>query len=212
MSLDFLEQRIDAKITRGCQAGIMVPGRVKRYTPSRGMVAQNFTASMPKYTFDLSHGVRTRADFHTVLDAFVIVMFTPYCGLRVKLWSDFVADSTNSALTLISGTTWQLQRKHVFGGQTFKRNIYKPCASPAVVVYNAGGSPLTGVTDTVTGQWTGTGTPSYWTGEFDLPMTFKNDEWTHTVEVHTNNLHVISGQILMEEIDPTAYDAEEFSV
>ena len=44
MSLDFLEQRIDAKITRGCQAGIMVPGRVKRYTPSRGMVAQNFTA------------------------------------------------------------------------------------------------------------------------------------------------------------------------
>jgi uncharacterized protein (TIGR02217 family) len=200
MALTFLEQRLDAKITQGAKAGPMVPGRVKRYTPGVGLTGQNFIASMPKHKFDISHGVRSIADYHTVQDAFYILMFTPYKGLRVKYWPDFQATATNSTLTLVSGTTWQLQRKHVFGGITFKRDIVKPCASPAVVVYNVSAVALTGTLDTTTGLWTGAGTPSYWVGEFDLPMTFENDEWMHTLEVTTTNLHVMSDEIPMVEI------------
>lgn len=199
-ALAFLEARLDTKVTRGSEPKVMVPGRTHRYTPGRGLTGQNFTASMPKHEFDISHGVRSREDFHVVLDAWMIVNFTPYSGLRVKYWSDFIATATNTTATNISGTIWQLQRKHVFGGVTFKRDIKKPCALPAVVVYNAGGTPLTGTVDTTLGTFTGAGTPAYWTGEFDLPMTFKDSEWTSSLEVSTENLHLMSGTITMIEI------------
>lgn len=204
--IDFLEQRIDAKITRGVVFAETVPGRNIVRLPS-GKTAQSFQASMPLTTCDLSHGVRSAADYQTVLDAWYIVNFTPYSGLRVKNWRDYIASQSNTALTFITGSTWQLQRKHVFGGVTFLRDIKKPCASPAVVIYRTRSAVITtasATVDTTTGIATISGHmegDTYtWSGEFDLPMFFTDNEWSASLEVHTSNLHVTSGNIKMEEL------------
>lgn len=202
----FLESRLDPKITRGVTFVEKVPGRTVVRLPS-GQLRQNFTAQAPLTTCDLSHGVRSAADYQTLLDAWYIVNFTPYEGLRVKNWRDFRATQQNTALTLISGSNWQLQRKHTFGGITFLRDITKPCASPAVTVYrtrSGSTSVATATVDTTTGIATITGHAGgdtyTWTGEFDIPMTFTDNEWSGSLEVHTENLHIMSGNVRMEEI------------
>lgn len=194
----FLEARLDAKVTRSVQFIETVPGRdLIRY--QSGKLKQNFTAALPITRCELIHGLRSAADYQIVLDAWYIVMFTPYEGLRVKNWRDYIATRTNTSLTLISGSIYQLNRKHTFGGINFIRPIYKP-VSGTVVVYDAGGTPLTASIDYATGQATVTGTPASWSGEFDLPMTFTDNEWSASLEVSTNNLHVFSGSIALEEI------------
>lgn len=199
-ALAFLEQRLDAKITQGATGGPTVPGRIKRYTGS-GRLSQNFSAAAPIHRYDVSHGLRSAADYQTVLDLWYVVMFTPYSGFRFKDWRDFQATRSNTKLTLISGNTWQLQRRHVAGSVEFLRDIVKPCASPAIIVYDAGGTPLTASVDSETGIATVTGTPATWTGEFDVPVTFSDDDWvSSSLEVNTQNLHIMSASIKLEEI------------
>lgn len=204
--MSFLEARIDSKITHGVIFAETVPGRVIARTAS-GKMNQVFLSSMPLTTCDLSHGVRSAADYQAVLDAWYIVNFTPYEGLRVKNWRDYIATQANTSLTFITGTTWQMQRKHTFGGVTFLRDIKKPCASPAPVIYRTRASVVTtaiATVDTTTGIATITGHAGgdtyTWTGEFDIPMTFSGNEWSASLEVNTDNLHVISGTIAMEEV------------
>ena len=200
-ALSFFEHRLDTRITHGATGGPTVPGRVKRYTAT-GRLSQNFSASRPLHRYDVSHGLRSRDDYQTVLDLWYVVMFTPYAGFRFKDWRDYQATRTNTKLTLVTGTTWKLQRRHVAGGIEFLRDIVKPCASPAVVVYDASGSPLGATVNTTTGQVeVPSGTPATWTGEFDVPVTFSDDDWTDSsLEVSTANLHVMTGPIKLEEI------------
>lgn len=195
----FLEQRIDSKIERGAKGGPTNPGRVKAYTRS-GKLSQGFHASMPIHRYDVSHGIRSKADFQRVLDLWYVVNFTPYVGFRFKDHRDYQATQSNSALTLISGTTYQLQRAYTFGASTFLRDIFKPVTG-TVVVYNAGGTPLTATIDYTTGIATvPSGTPAKWAGEFDVPVTFTDNEWASSLEVHTENLHLRIDPIKLEEI------------
>lgn len=204
----FLEQRLDTRITHGAIGGPSVPGRVKRYLPN-GELYQNFTSTRPVHRYDVSHGLRSRADFQTVLDAFYVVMFTPYTGLRYKDWRDFIATQANTRATLLAGSTTQLQlqRRHVFGGIQFLRDIKKPCAAPTPTVYrtrSGSTSSISATVDTTTGIATISGHVNgdtyTWIGEFDVPVTFVDDEWTGSLEVNTENLHVNSAPIKLEEL------------
>lgn len=202
----FLEQRLDPAISVGAQGGPTAPGRMKTYLPS-GALQQNFSATLPLHKLDLSYALRSAADFQTILDIFYVVMFTPYTGFRVKDWRDYTATQTNSKLTFITGTTWQLQRKHTFGGVDFLRDIVKPCASPAPVIKRTRSAVVTTATatvDTTTGIATisgHAGGDTYtWVGEFDLPMTFTDDSWTGSLEVTKDNPYVQSASIPLEEI------------
>lgn len=202
----FLESRLDPKITQGVTFTETVPGRTIARLPN-GRLAQNFTAAMPLTRCDLLHGVRSAAEYQTVLDAWYIVNFTPYEGLRVKNWRDFRATAANTTLTLITGATWQLQRLHTFAGINFKRDIKKPCASPAIVITrNRSGSFTTAsaTVDTTTGIATISGHVSgdtyTWSGEFDIPMTFSKNEWSATLDGGGGDVYAVSGSIEMEEI------------
>lgn len=195
----FLESRLDARITRGVTFTETVPGRTLRRYASGGL-DQEFIASAPILRCDLSHGVRSADDYQSILDAWMVVMFTPYEGLRVKNWRDYQATSTNSAVASLGAGEYQLQRKHTFGAVSYYRDIKKP-VSGTVAVFDAGGTPLTATVDYTDGTFTVlSGTPSYWTGQFDFPMTFSDNEWQATLEVSTQNLHVVSGSISMEEV------------
>src|SRR4051812_21915344 len=103
--MDFLEQRLDAKITHGVTFSETVPGRTMVRLPS-GKLKQNFAASLPITRCDLAHGVRSAADYQILLDAWYVVNFTPYSGLRVKNWRDYLLTQTNSRLVLVSGATY----------------------------------------------------------------------------------------------------------
>lgn len=191
----FLEQRISERITAGAVGGPMVPGREKNYTTA-GKLRQNFTAAMPVHKYDVSHGLRTRDDFQSVLDLWYVVMFTPYEGFRFKDWRDYLLTRTNSRMVLVTTGHYQIYRVHTFGGIEFLRPIYKPVGQ--VTVYDGGGSTCLGTTDTTTGIYTVTsGTPATCVGEFDVPVTFTDDEWTITMQ-QTN--FVDSGPIKLEEI------------
>lgn len=208
--MSFLEQRIDPRITQGIVFRETVPGRTIARLPG-GAIAQNFVSSMPLTAGDLVHGVRSASEYQTLIDAWYIVMFTPYEGLRVKNWRDFQATLTNTSATFVTGSTTvlQLQRKHTFGGITFLRDIKKPCASPAVVVYRTrtgSTASIAATVDTTTGLATISGHTSgdtyTWTGEFDIPMTFTSNEWGASIEGTSSNVFVVSGSIQMEEIRP----------
>lgn len=204
--MSFLESRLDPVITRGAVRKVTQPGRRKTYVS--GKLEQDFNNTLPTHAYEVSHGIREamvrggltpERSYFKVLDLFYVVMFTPYQGFRFKDWADFQGVRDNTALSLISGTTWQLQRKHTFGAVNFYRPIYKPVTG-TVTVYNASNAELSGTLDTTTGQWTGAGTPAYWLGEFDIPVTFQSDEWSAELQVATQNLHVVNGTIPLEEI------------
>jgi uncharacterized protein (TIGR02217 family) len=201
----FLEERISAKITENSQGGPTQPSRRRVYTAG-GKLKQNFSALMPIHRYEVSHGVRSQADYQTVLDLFYIVMFTPYEGFRFKDWGDYQLTQANSRLTLVSGSDYQINRVHTFGAVEFLRPIYKPVDGTIVVKRNRS-SVISTATATVTAT-TGvaaisdhvSGDTYTCEGEFDVPVTFSSDEWTASWAVHINNLHMISGTIPLEEI------------
>ena len=202
-ALAFFEYQLDTKITQGATGGPTVPGRVKRYSAG-GRLTQNFSVGAPIHKYDVSHGLRSQADYQTVLDLWYVVMFTPYAGFRFKDWRDYKATRDNTKLTNITGSTWQLQRRHVSHGVEFLRDITKPCASPAVVVYDAGGVALTATVDTATGIATISGHTAgdtySWVGEFDIPVTFSDNEWTAQIIPGGASYLGVSGSIKLEEI------------
>jgi uncharacterized protein (TIGR02217 family) len=200
----FLESpRLDTRITSGAQVKVTNPGRIKIYTED-GHLTQKFTRSRPMHALDVSHGLRSAADFQTVLDLWYVVHFTPYTGFRARMQSDYVATLLNSWATLVTGSTTvlQLQRKHTYGGVTMLRDIFKPVSATVTVFRN--GSAIGATVDYTTGRATISGHTSgdlyTWTGEFDLPVTFVDNEWTGSLEVSTVNLHVSSDPIKLEEI------------
>lgn len=194
----FLESRLSPRIERGSSGGPTNPGRTKAYTRS-GKLSQGFAASAPIHKYDVSHGIRSAEDFAEVQALWYVVNFKPYAGFRFKDHRDFVATRANTTLTLISGSTYQLQRTYTFAGESFVRDIFKPVTG-TVTVYNAAGTPLTATIDYTTGQADVSGTPDSWAGEFDVPVTFVDNEWMSDLEVHTDNLHVRSQPIKLEEI------------
>lgn len=176
----FLEQRLDVRIERGARGGPANRGRTRVVTRS-GRSKSNFLWSQGLRTWEVQHGIRSAADAEALLALWHVVNFTPYEGFLFRDWSDYRASQTNSTLTLISGTSYQLQRAYTFASITHKRDIKKPDAG--VVIYDAGGSPLTATVDATTGVASvPSGTPAYWVGTFNVPVFFATDEWVYDLE------------------------------
>jgi hypothetical protein len=204
----FLHSRISERVTAGTNFHVEHPSRLKLYNAAGGL-EQVVGSSPPKHYVNLAHGIKTQEDFLSIQDAFYVVVFTPHTGLLVKNWQDFVATQSNSRGTIAGGSPseLQLQRAHTFGSVTLLRNIYKPRATPTPAVYRTRAAVTTQIAssvDTTTGIASISGHiggDTYtWTGEFDLPMTFSDNQWRARLEGSKNNLWVVSEPILMEEL------------
>lgn len=205
--MTFLAAKLSDRITRGAQSTLSIPGRTKAYNPG-GKLFQNFLATRPKHLYDVSHGLRSRDDFQVVLDAFIVVMMGGYDGLLFKDWRDYIASQSNSNCAVIDATHVQLQRKHTFGGVNYYRDILKPSATPtAATVYRTRAGLVSAIGATID-YTTGIaviaghtlGDTYTWAGTFDMPVTFTDNEWIGSLEVSTDNLHVSSAPIKLEEI------------
>lgn len=207
----FLDSRLDAKYTDGAQIIATNPGRIKTYTEG-GDLMQKFTRSAPTHQVELCHPLKTSAEFKTLIDLWYVVNFTPYTGFRVKVHSDYQATLVNSKCTFSTGSTTvlQLQRAHTFGSITVLRDIYKPVSS-TVTVYrtrSAVQSSIASTVDYATGLATisghTTGDTYVWVGEFDLPMTFADNEWAGTMRISNPRLHIEPDTIKLEELPRAA--------
>lgn len=177
----FLEERLPITITVGSRGG-PVTKRTKVYVQS-GRLLQDFPRSRPLHRYDLSFGIKTLANFEAVRAMWYVVMFTPYEGFRIRDWSDYQATQANSGLTVQGGspTEWQLQRVYTVGAASFRRNIYKLDGAPLVYRTRAGAtSQITTTADLNSGIVNiggHVGGDTYtWVGNFDVPVTFTDDE------------------------------------
>lgn len=175
----FLEERISLCVKNGTQGGPIV-SRVMVKTVS-GIMTQQFNWSHPLSRFDAAYGVNTEADFEELRSFFYVVMYTPYEGFRFKDWGDYKLTKTNSVLVFIAGVTWQINRVYRVGSHTYNRKIVKPTTN--LTVYRKRGgveSVATATYNTGTGIVTMSGHVSGDTytceGEFDVPVTFSNDD------------------------------------
>lgn len=194
----FLESRMSARIERGAKGGPTNRGRRKVYSTS-GKMNQVFEWSAPISEFDISHGILLPDGYAEIEAMWHVIHFTPYSGFRFRNWADYQAVKANTTLTNIVSNTYQLQRKHTFASITYKRNIYKPNAG--VTVYDASDVACTFTVDTTTGIATVTsGTPAYWTGTFDIPVTFKDNDLMMRLDGTTSNLLLVADPIILEEI------------
>ena len=194
----FLESRMSARIERGAKGGPTNRGRRKVYSTS-GRMNQVFEWSAPISEFDISHGILLPDGYAEIEAMWHVIHFTPYSGFRFRNWADYQAVKANTTLTNIVSNTYQLQRKHTFASITYKRNIYKP--NSGVTVYDSSDVACTASVNTATGIATVTsGTPSYWIGTFDIPVTFKDNDLMMRLDGTTSNLLLVADQIILEEI------------
>lgn len=197
---------MDVAVTRGATSVPTVPGRTKVYTHT-GALSQNYTAALPLHRFDVSHGVKTPAQYQAILDLWYVVHFTPYSGFRYKDWRDYVLTQANSRLTFIAGSTWQINRLHSYGGIDFLRPVYKPAGAIVVKrtrsgVVSTAGASIDATTGIATINDHVAGDTYTCEGEFDVPVTFSDDEWNAELQGHVRNLWVVAGAIKLEEIRP----------
>jgi uncharacterized protein (TIGR02217 family) len=201
----FLEERLDPMVSLGCTSTVQF-SRTKIYSHS-GRLTQRFNWSNPKHAMDLAYRARPRAEYQTLLDFFYVVLANGYCGFRVKDWSNYLLDDTNSTLTLISGTSWQIHRRHTVGAYQYLRKITKidPASFPVINRTRGGitsdcfaGIDVTTGIATISGHIDGDTYTAV--AAFDVPMTFVDDAWVSNLEVTAANLWLSPHPILLEEV------------
>lgn len=99
----------------------------------------NATRSIPLHTYDVTHGIRTEAQF-AALNALFNVVQGKWGGFRFKDWTDYKLEQTSNTLGMlvaIGPGQYQLTKRYSYGGATLDRPITKPVAGTIVVARNA---------------------------------------------------------------------------
>lgn len=186
----FIETQFPPDISIGATGG---PGfQTDVITVNSGFEQRNATWADARCVWDVAHGVKTQSQLNDLI-AFFRVMKGRANGFRFKDWADFVVASGQGVFTTIDATHFQMVRRYTTAGTNHDRVIKKPVSGSVVVT---GG---TGVTiDHTTGIVTvSSGTPTAWTGQFDVPARFDTDQMKATIE-HYNAF--TWGQIPVVEI------------
>jgi uncharacterized protein (TIGR02217 family) len=202
----FLAERISDKVERGAKGGPMNNGRFKAYSAG-GQLTQLFTWAQALHKWNVSHGIRTLTEFENIRALWWVVNFTPYEGFLFRDWTDYQATQTNSRLTLVTGSTYQMERLYKIGSIVYGRKIQKPCDTPTPIIYRTRSSVVTVVSgptiDYTTGKVTISGHVAgdtyTWEGLFDIPVTFVNNEFPSEIELGTGSALIVTQPIELEE-------------
>lgn len=171
--MSFIEQRLLDRVAYGTQGG---PTWSTRRVPLRsGVVRRKALRSLPLYRFLVLYG-NLQPDGH----AQVLAAFNAARGglhsFRLKDWSDFTATDEVLATGTGASQTVQLVKTYTFGTESIARAIRKPVT--ATVALTANNVPIAHTIDSV-GVVTFTATNGHtvrWSGEFDVPVMFEQDE------------------------------------
>jgi uncharacterized protein (TIGR02217 family) len=196
----FIEQRLLECVTYGTRGG---PTWVtRRVQLKNGVIRRNAMRSRPVYRFVVVYRNLHPEDHEEVVSAFNACMGGVY-GFRLKDWQDF--EATNELLPAAgtgSPQSVQLVKSYTFGSQTIARPIRKPVNG--TVSLTANGSPIAATVDYTTGMVTYTaanGSVIRWSGEFDVPVIFEDDELSFSGDDKgVDGLFLTSDVSLIEDI------------
>lgn len=183
----FIEERLLECVTYGTSGG--PTWRTRKITLQNGVVRRNPLRALPLYRYHVQYRNLRPTDHREVYHAFNACMGGVH-SFRLKDWHDFQA-AAEVVVDLGTGAAQQVQltKAYTFGAQTIFRRIRKPLAG--VVLEHAptldgSWSVIAGAAvDTATGIATLTTTAGHfirWTGEFDVPVMFEEDELPFTGE------------------------------
>lgn len=182
----FFEASLPARLMLGSRGGpVWSTAVVKSVNGSR---STNREWSAPLHRYNVAPAIEDEADFEAIR-AFFMSVGGQADGFRFRDRADYRAAETTSTLTYLTGTQWQLGRLYRYGARHFVRPIYKPAASPGVVVRRWTGAvyqTLPATVDTTTGIATVPGAAAndtlVWVGEFDVPVAFTSDMLETVIE------------------------------
>lgn len=200
----FFEERMNPDLTFGAQGGPV-------FSTSRAMTVGGFEQtnknwSSPLHRYNVQHCIKTQADFEEILNFFYVVSGA-FDGFRFKDWNDYTDDG-RGVLTLVTGDTYQMFKTYTKGARTFNRKISKPVTGVKIFRTRSGTTTDITATSTITFS-TGSvvvtshvaGDTYTWTGEFDVPVRFMNDELLYTIVNKSGaNFLIDSGPIDLMEI------------
>lgn len=141
-----------------------------------GIVRRNPLRSRPLYRYHVLYRNIDPDNHRLVNDAF-IACYAGVHSFRLKDWHDYQADDELIGVAIAGAQEMQLIKSYAFGSQSVERAIRKPVSGTVTLTSN--GSPLAATVDYATGIATFNGTAGHlirWSGEFDVPVMFEQDE------------------------------------
>lgn len=204
--MSFFEQQMSPDLSYGARGGPV--WNTSRAYAINGRRLANKNWSAPLHRYDVSHCVKTETDFNEIRNFFYVVSGA-FDGFRFKDWQDYRAETSETNLTLISGSTWQMNKLYALGSRTYTRAIQKPVSGAQIfrtrasVTTNITGSDATVATATgIVTIANHVGGDTYtWSGEFDVPVAFVSDEFMpEIINKSGEEFLIASGQIMLEEI------------
>lgn len=172
MPTPFLNIAFPPAVARGATGG---PGfSTTVVTLSSGDENRNANWAKARGSWDISTGIRTRAQMADVVAHFYVVGGKAH-SFRFKDWADY--DAAGAAMLMVSGTVYQLVKRYARGGEEYVRTITKPVAGSVAITVS--GSPVTPLSiNDLTGLVTFSAPPAITplaTFEFDVPVRFDTD-------------------------------------
>lgn len=171
----FIETRFPVDISYGASGGAGFQTDV--VTVNSGFEQRNATWQDSRCMYDVAHGVKTKQQLQDLI-AFFRVMKGKANGFRFKDWTDFEVESGEGIFTAIDATHFQMVKRYTEAATNHDRVITKP-VSGTVVVTGGTGVSVNYTTGIVT---VSSGTPTAWTGEFDVPCRFDTDQMRVSIE------------------------------
>ena len=173
MPQPFLDISFPDAVARGATGG---PGfSTNVVTLGSGAERRNIQWADARGEWNISTGIRTRAEMQAVIAHFYIVKGRGY-SFRFKDWTDYQA--TDQAMAEVTPTVWQLVKRYNIGGYEHVRTITKPVLG--TVAIKVGGSPVVpSEIDYLTGLVTfgsAPGSAPTASMEFDVPVRFDTDK------------------------------------
>lgn len=190
MPIAFIEERFNADISYGSSGGPSFSTEV--FTSSAGFEQRNINWEEARCVYDVSHGIRDKADMEEILNFFYAVRGRA-TAFRYKDWSDYQLDAEQIATGDGVETEFQIIKTYSAGAASYERTIRKivtPTAGPPtipfiVTVADVLVDPADYSVNLNTGIITFDAAPTgaiKVTCEFDVPVRFDTDNMPITLE------------------------------
>lgn len=194
----FIEERLLECVSYGTIGG---PSWVtRRIGLKSGIVRRNPRRSRPTYRFNVVYRNLQDVGHREVLNAFNACM-GGVDSFRLKDFSDYVADDELlAAVGTGAPQTLQLTKTYAFGSQAIARPIRKPVTGTVIVT--ADDVPISATVDYTSGEITftaGSGDVIRWSGEFDVPVFFSDDELPFSTETRNAEGFFLTADVALEE-------------
>lgn len=195
----FIETRLLDCVSYGTAGG--PTWATRRVGIKSGVIRRNPRRSRPMYRFQILYQNLLESDHAEVIAAFNACMAGVH-GFRIRDWSDYQASDEFVTLGTGAPQSVQLAKLYEFGVQNVSRPIRKPVSG--TVTLTADGLPQAASIDYTTGIATFTaplGDIVRWSGQFDVPVMFEDDELFFVAESRSGNSLVLTSNVnLLEDL------------